>query len=290
MAYLDFWAFDELSLRVGRMNPRFGDFPVRHDPANHRANSKPLPYDMGRMLRRSEWNNGIMPIPYVDNGAELYGTIWLGDAVALDYAAHVTSGFEGGNAASDIDFTQTRTPALYYTDNNSQPAFGGRLSLTANLSDHVSLTLGASGIHGNYDPDAELAYTIVGADAHFRAYGLVLRGEVLHRRTEIGTDPSALRFAPTGDEEAFVKQGFYLELEYPFASWLEVFVRWDGLRRFGNLPSSSALRRESAILRYTPGVNLILHRSVRLKLSAELWDFSDFSDELAVHMGVVGNF
>ena len=34
----------------GRFTPSFGDFPVRHDPANHRTNDKPLPYDMGRML------------------------------------------------------------------------------------------------------------------------------------------------------------------------------------------------------------------------------------------------
>ncbi len=290
MAYLDFWVLDALSFRVGRMNPRFGDFPLRHDPANHRANSKPLPYDMGRMLRRTEWNNGIIPIPYADNGVEVYGTFWLGEQVSLDYAAHAVSGLEAGSGASDIDFTLSRSPALYYTDNNGRPAFGGRLSSSINLTEVSSLTIGASFMGGEYDEAGERTYTLVGADLHYRLHGLVLRAEVLMRTTEIDAAPAVLRFERLKDDDSFIKQGFYVEAEYPFTDWFEAFVRWDGLRRWGNLPASSPLRLESAVLRYTPGINLVLHRSIRVKLSAEFWDFSDFRDEVAVHAGVVGNF
>lgn len=290
MAYLDFWLLDALSFRVGRMTPRFGDFALRHDPANHRANTKPLPYDMGRMLRRTEWNNGILPIPYADNGAEVYGMVWLSDDVSLDYALHLTSGLKGNPGAADIDFTLSRTPALYYTDNNSRPAFGGRLSLGMNFSEHSSLTLGASGIHGEWDPAGQRSYTILGADMHFRLHGLVLRGEALLRRTEMDMAAAGARFEPLSDEEFFVKDGFYVEVEYPFGPYVEAFFRWDGLRRRGNLPSSSPLRQRSGVLRYTPGLNLVLHRSIRLKMSAEFWDFSDFETAVAVHLGVVGNF
>ena len=38
MAHVDIRLADQLNIRVGRMNPAFGDFPIRHDPANHRAN------------------------------------------------------------------------------------------------------------------------------------------------------------------------------------------------------------------------------------------------------------
>lgn len=294
MAYVDFWVWDQLSVRVGRMNPRFGDFPLRHDPANHRANSKPLPYDMGRMLRRVEWNNGILPIPYADNGVEIYGTQWLGDDVALDYAVHAMSGLKGDDNGFDIDFVQSRTPALYYVDNNSEPAVGGRAALTVNVTDFVSFTAGASIIHGTYDPSRRLAYTIAGVDLHLRAHALTFRAEALLRRTEFGilaTEPSVFRFETGGKNEDYVlKTGFYAELEYPFTRWLEVFGRVDGLHRSGNLPSSSTLRRESAVLRYTPGVNFVLHRSLRIKLSGEFWDFSDFADEVAIHAGVAGNF
>ena len=36
MAFVDLRAVDELNFRVGRFTPAFGDFPLRHDPANHR--------------------------------------------------------------------------------------------------------------------------------------------------------------------------------------------------------------------------------------------------------------
>lgn len=293
MAYVDFWLVDQLSVRVGRMNPRFGDFPLRHDPANHRANSKPLPYDMGRMLRREEWNNSILPIPYADNGVEIYGTQWISDLAAVDYAVHMVSGLKANENAFDIDFVQSRTPALYYVDNNSHPSFGGRLALTLNLGDLTTLTTGASVIHGFFNPAATQSYTITGIDVHLKVDALVLRAEALMRRTEynISDEPDAFRFDTLGrSEDFFIKQGFYAEVEYPFAPWLEAFFRFDGLRRFGNVPVSSALRGESWVLRYTPGVNFVFHRALRVKLSSEIWDFSDFQDEFAVHMGVAGNF
>jgi hypothetical protein len=120
MAFVDLRVADQLNFRIGRMNPAFGDFPLRHDPANHRANSKPLPYDMGRMLRRAEWNMSVLPSPYVDNGLEVNGTQWFGNDVQLDYAVYVVSGLKGNNDALDLDFIQSRSGTLYYVDNNSR--------------------------------------------------------------------------------------------------------------------------------------------------------------------------
>src|SRR5262245_47770739 len=65
-AYVDFRATDDLTFRAGRFVPNFGDFPARHDPANHLTSDKPLPYDMGRMLHLRDWNMSILPSPYVD--------------------------------------------------------------------------------------------------------------------------------------------------------------------------------------------------------------------------------
>ena len=79
MAFVDLRVADELNFRVGRFTPAFGDFPLRHDPANHRTSDKPLPYDMGRMLRLREWNMGVLPAPYVDQGIEINGTHWFGE-------------------------------------------------------------------------------------------------------------------------------------------------------------------------------------------------------------------
>ena len=86
MAYFDLRLFDELNFRVGRFSPSFGSFNLRHDPANQKLSDKPLPYDMGRMLRRTEWNGGVLPSPFPDNGAEVNGTHWFGSSAQLDYA------------------------------------------------------------------------------------------------------------------------------------------------------------------------------------------------------------
>ena len=43
---------------------------------------------MGRMVRLREWNMGVLPAPYVDNGIEICGTHWFGLALQVDYAAY----------------------------------------------------------------------------------------------------------------------------------------------------------------------------------------------------------
>ncbi|MEQ9501270.1 MAG: hypothetical protein RIT81_30660 [Deltaproteobacteria bacterium] len=293
MAYVDMRVADQLNFRVGRMNPAFGDFLLRHDPANHRANSKPLPYDMGRMLRRNEWNMSIVPAPYVDNGLEVNGTQWFGDDAQLDYAGYVVSGFKGNNDAFDFDFVQSRSGSLYYVDNNSEPAVGGRAALTLNFTDYVNGTFGLSGMYGHYDPAADLEYLILGADVYLRFDALVIRGEYLFRKTEfaVGSNPDErFRYEFDPKKNFFTKDGFYVEAEYPITDYLELFGRLDGMRRKGNVLASSALRSTSAILRETLGVNIVVQRGLRIKLSGEYWDFSDFANEVAVHAGVTANF
>lgn len=293
MAFIDLRVIDELNFRIGRMNPSFGDFPIRHDPANHRANNKPLPYDMGRMLRLREWNMSVLPSPYVDNGLEVNGTTWVSDDFQIDYAAYVVSGFKGGTDAFDLDFVQSRSGSLYYVDNNSEPAAGGRLSFTANFSDDLTATLGASGMFGRYDPAADLSYVVGGADLFVRASSLTLRAEYLFRRTEfaVGTDPaSRFRYAFDPSRNFSFKDGFYVEAEYPVTDLIEVLGRFDGMRRKGNVSITSPLRSSSAILRYAAGLNVIIVRGMRVKILGELWDFSDFDDEVAIHLGVVANF
>ncbi|MBI4816754.1 MAG: hypothetical protein HY791_10875 [Deltaproteobacteria bacterium] len=293
MAFIDMRVADELNFRIGRMNAAFGDFPLRHDPANHKTNSKPLPYDMGRMLRLREWNMSVMPSPYVDNGLEVNGTRWFGEDVQLDYAAYVVSGFKGNDAGLDLDFIQSRSGSLYYVDNNSEPAVGGRIALTVVAGEDVNATAGISATYGHYDPSGELEYLIAGADLYLRLADLNFRAEYLIRKTEyaVGPEPTErFRYAFDLENNFFSKDGFYVEAEYPLGDGFDLIGRFDGLRRNGNVPSSSPLSRRSAVLRYTLGVNIQVERGMRLKLSGEAWDFSDFDDEIAAHVGVVANF
>ena len=113
MAFFDIRLVDQLNVRVGRFTPSFGEFPVRHDPANHRTSDKPLPYDMGRMLRHEEFNQGVLPAPWVDNGIELNGTHYFGEKLQLSYAAFAVGGPRAGTDPVDFDYKLSRSGEAY---------------------------------------------------------------------------------------------------------------------------------------------------------------------------------
>ena len=294
MAYIDLTVVDELRFRVGRFSPSFGDFQLRHDPANHRTVDKPLPYDMGRMVRLREWGLGVLPAPYVDNGVEVAGTHWFGTSFQFDYAAYAIGGLRGNNDGLDVDWIQQRSGAFYYIDNNSRPAFGGRISATIDLADRdFTYTMGASGMAGSYDPNHELSYVLGGVDFYTRIKRFELRGEYLLRRTEmsLGTDPAArFKYGPGANgkwDRYAIKDGFYVEGIIPVSPRFELVGRFDGLRRFGNVVVTSPMRKESAVLRYTFGGDVSVGYGVRIKVFGEFYDFSDFDDEFAATVAVV---
>jgi hypothetical protein len=294
-AFVDLRAADELSLRVGRLTPEFGSFPQRGDPANHRSNDKPLPYDMGRMLHNAEWREGILPAPWVDNGAELIGTRFV-DGGRIDYAAYVLSGPKAGTGAADFDFIASRDPGQYYVDNNSEPVGGARLAGTAELdSAGHGVTLGASVMAGHYDPERQLAFWIAGADAVANLDGVVIRAEYLVRRTDmaVGDDPAQRwKYGPSRSgryDDHFFKHGFYGEAEVPIGR-LDAFFRFDGLLRYGNVLAGSPLSRASQLLRYTAGTAIRITENIRIKASIEYYRFSDLPDDVALHLGVATPF
>jgi hypothetical protein len=300
-AFIDLRAADELSLRIGRLTPEFGSFPMRGDPANHLSNDKPLPYDMGRMLHHTEWNEGILPAPWVDNGLELLGTRFVG-AGRVDYAAYILSGPKGNADAADLDFIASRDPNRYYVDNNSELVVGARLSGTADLdSTGHGITFGASFMTGHYDPDRHLGFLIGGADVVINLDGLVLRGEYLARRTDmaLGTDPATRwKYGPGASgryDDHFFKHGFYGELEVPIDR-VAVFARFDGLLRFGNVLAMTnqgmpnPMSSSSRLLRYTAGAAIRISDNIRVKISAEYYQSSDLGNDVALHLGVATPF
>jgi hypothetical protein len=284
-AFVDLRAADELSVRIGRLTPEFGSFPQRGDPANHRTNDKPLPYDMGRMLHHLEWNEGILPAPWVDNGVELFGTRFVGGG-RVDYAAYVLSGPKSGpiTTPTDFDFVSSRDANQYYVDNNSEPVVGARLSGTADFdSDGHGITFGASFMTGHYDPGRQLGFLIAGADLVANLDGVVVRAEYLARRTDI-----AASAVPGTVDPHFFKHGFYAETEIPIGV-VDAFARFDGLLRSGDL-AAGTLTASSRVLRYTAGAAIRLSANIRLKTSVELYRFTDFGTDLALHLGVATPF
>jgi hypothetical protein len=310
MVYFDLRAFDELNFRVGRFSPSFGAFNLRHDVANQKLSDKPLPYDMGRMLRNSSWNAGIIPAPFPDNGAEIDGTHFFGESAQLDYAVYGVAGFRtSGTQVVDIEFNQSHLP--YYVDNNARPTGGGRLALTLKPSASSDITFGGSGMAGTYDDLNQLWYEVFGGDFSVRVNRTTFRMEYVVRKTDFYANPSTqslfkYSFAPN-QGNYFIKQGAYAELEQPLVRDLDVILRVDGLKRDGNVPLMNPdllgtdaagppdLTSNSWVLRETLGFAYAVERNIRLKLSGELYQWSDPDNlghklDLALHTGVVGSF
>lgn len=309
MAYFDVRPFDELNLRAGRFSPSFGAFNLRHDPANHMLSDKPLPYDMGRMLRRGDWNNGILPSPFPTNGVEVNGTHWFGTTAQFDYAVYAVAGFKNQSEPNpfDLNFQESHLP--YYVDTALRPAGGGRLALTLKPSSNVDITFGGSGMYGTYDLDNKLSYAIGGGDFTLRVERTAFRMEYLARRQQFDTrNPDIFKYAiASSGGNFFTKQGAFAELEQPLSRALDFTGRVDGMLRRGNVsnvPVGSGsifatavnpLTDASYVLRETLGFAYALERNFRLKVSGELWQFS-YPDELGhktalgVHFGAVGSF
>jgi hypothetical protein len=185
----------------------------------------------------------------------------------------------------------------YYIDNNGLPTVGARLAMTVRLSSDADMALGASGMYGTYDVHDSLTYAILGGDLGFRFARTYLRLEYLVRRQDFDTSsPSDFRYALAPNQgDYFTKHGAYVELEQPITRQVDVIARGDGMYRVGNVPATSDLRRRSTVVRETLGLAYALDRSVRIKGSTELWEFSDedargHTLELGLHAAVVGTF
>lgn len=278
------------NVQVGRLSIPFGDYSNRLDPSAHRTASAPLIYDMGRMAYGSRpfFNEGVVPLPYSDTGAMVYGQTWLGSWLQIWYGVYAVAGLRGAN---DVDWMAQRS--LYYNDNNNVPALGGRVTATW-ASDPGSfigdLSLGASATGGKYDVAKKLEYRMWGADASVRVWTMTLRGEYAQRRTDL--DPNVAGYSYVMVDRWFEKAGYYGEAELPLGKRLAVVGRYDLLERRGvPVPgSNSALSTDSRIERYTAGLVVTPAAAIFAKLSFEYWKPTDFPEIHSAHVGFGGAF
>ena len=287
---LDFQPRPWFNVQAGRIAVPFGDFSNRVDPSSYRTGSQPLIYDMGRMAygARTNMNLGVLPMPYSDTGVLLYGVKWLGSRIQAWYGAYGVSGLRGSN---DVDWMSLRT--IPYNDNNAEPAYGGRLTLTYSSDAGAffgDTSIGGSYTTGKYDREARLGYEAWGADATFRFSKLTLRGEYARRKTDLDPNASGYPFALV--DPFFVKDGFYAELEHPLGNHLNVVYRYEELKRTGSpLPGAPAeMSADSRFVRYTGGIVVMPAQSVYVKLSWEYWDTTDYGKFQSYHAGIGGAF
>jgi hypothetical protein len=287
--YLDFMPSSAFNVQLGRLMIPFGDYPQRLDPSSHKSASAPLIYDMGRMpyLGRTGMNLGVVPAPYTDTGAMVYGVTWLGESIQVWYGAYGVAGLRGQN---DVDWIAMRSGS--YQDQNREPAGGGRVAVTFSAepgSFFGDASVGGSFTAGRYDREAQLAYVMWGADATLRAGPFTLRGEYAARTTDL--DPNASYRYDLVDTW-FKKEGWYGELEHPLGKYLGLVYRYDELRRAGvPLPGSTAeLSADSRMVRYTAGVQITPAQAIYVKTGWEYWETTDFGDFHSWHVGIGGAF
>lgn len=290
-ASLDFTPKGWFNVQAGRLPIPFGEFSTRSDPANHRTTSKPLIFEMGRMayFNSAAFNLGVVPAPYVDTGALVYGQVWPSENVQVWYGGYVVAGMKGNN---DIDYSSMHTS--FYIDNNRVPSGGGRVVMTYSSPSADAwvrdFSLGVSGMHGRYDPNVSRSHTALGLDASVRIKKLTLRGEAAASRIDI--DPTAAGYRFQIIDPYIEKSGFYVEAEHPIGERLKVVYRLDGLRRAGiPLPGADpGLSIDSKILRYTQGFEVSIWKGLYAKASYEFWYLTDFPSFHAGHVGVGGTF
>ena len=226
---------------------------------------------------RTGFNLGIVPGPWVDNGAELFGSLGLGATTQLDYAVYVVKGLAGDN---DFDFARSRQ----YLDNNRTPAFGARLVLTGE-----DWAIGGSFSAGTYDPKDQLWYAMAGVDLYLRLGPVVLRGEALGRRTDL--DPTA-SYAFSVRDTWFLKAGWYAQADWAVAEFLTIVLRTDGLQRWGLPLPGSALEPSAGLQRQTLAVLGRVHEHFALKADYELWTVqgAPFTLRHVVRVGLVAGY
>ena len=278
------------NLQVGRLAVPFGEYSNRIDQSGHKATSGPLIYDMGRSAYadRANLNGPVVMLPYVDTGAMAYGQFFIGDAVQVWYGAYVVAGLKGGN---DVDWMALRS--VPYTDNNAEPAYGGRVAMTLTSEPgrlFGDVSLGGSYTGGRFDKAARLRYDAVAVDVAIPFWKATLRGEWALRRTRL--DPDAPGYAWEVVDPWFDKQGFYVELEHPLGRSSSVVARFDRLERLGvPVPGSSqALTPATRIDRATAGWVTSLGSSLYLKLSYEYWMPTAWPEFHSGHLGMGGAF
>lgn len=265
-----------LTLDAGRIEVPFGDFWQRHDPASDAFLSKPLPYAMGHMLRyqADRFNLGVLPVPYVDEGATLSGDWWYRDALQVWYAVYAVNGLQSG-APRDFTF-KNQLGDGGWSDNNDEPSWGGRLSLG-----YGAFTAGASVLRGTYDPESDFDYTVWGLDGSAWLRGVQFRGEYVARENHV--------LDADGARTLLRKKGFVVQAESPSVRHVSVVGRLDGLLRQGP-PLGTVNDESSGLVRWTAGVNVAPSMDWAMRLQFEHWRFTDFMESDVVRVGIVTSY
>lgn len=251
---------------AGRFIVPFGAFSAQVNPGAYRTVATPLIFTMGQRVFPGDIGDPVLPMPYVDQGANLsLAAPVLGKTTAtLD--AYVVNGLRG--TSNGIDFYDSRN----YVSGNKEPAIGTRVTLGNQF-----IRLGGSLTAGRFNPDSGsgpnnqgLYYRIYGFDLSARYENLVrFQIEYANRDTDrvVSLPGQLIAREHIG--------GMYMEGEVRLrktSKW-SFLVRYDLLdhRSVVPVPGSTIPTGNFDVKRTTGGVNYQLTGNSLLMLNYERW-------------------
>jgi mono/diheme cytochrome c family protein len=258
-------------LEAGRFIVPFGSFSSQANPAAYRTVTRPLLYNMGQLVDRRDIGPAILPMPYSDEGFKADVSSQLGGDVSADFDFYVVNGLQGDFG---VNFFQSRS----YTDNNSDPAFGGRLAVGT-----PAFSVGASAMTGNLEASGSperLGYDVMGLDLNAR-FGRRVRvvAEVARRSNDIRTFVAS---QPYGNVDL---EGYVIESDVVLSQsrGISFIARLDATRYEGTVsPIVSSLSSDFRVERFTWGFDFAVFGNSNLMLNHEHWSMPESLDDVDV--------
>ncbi len=211
IAQFDFEIIDELNLRAGVLLPPLGRFNVNHDSPKNNFTRRPLV------------STELIPSTLSEVGGGLFGNIFIGKKMRVNYNLYVTNGFTDGiilNAVGSTRFNAGK-PKLG-EDNNTAPSYTGRIGIIPLQGIEAGFSF-HTGIYNTYLAEGVLidekrSETIIAFDwdfsKSFKFGAISFSGEFAYAKIDI---PKNL----TGTF-ASKQYGYYADITYDF---LKGFVK-----------------------------------------------------------------
>lgn len=151
----------EAEARAGRFVVPFGAFHAMSHPGAYRTVTNPLMFNMGRQVNRDGGRPPVLPMPYSDEGVDLYAMIPLRNDWKITLDGYAVNGLQGGGPG--VNFTRSRS----YADNNHDAGYGARATVG-----NKQTRFGGSVMAGRLEDEGgtPLNYHLAGADATARLF------------------------------------------------------------------------------------------------------------------------
>ncbi len=209
-AAIDLTIHRAFTFRTGMILSPIGRFNLSHDSPLNEFTDRPLV------------STEIFGVALSEPGLGALGTINTGVSGRITYEAYLVNGFDDGLILDSPDGTRIPDGRQNFEDNNSSPAFVGRLTYSPSLV----LEIGVSGHHGAYNEfkrdgaviDERRNVSLFAIDFDASVAGFRLSGEGGIGRVNV-PDPLVGTFASR-------QSGFYLDILKDFGqSWIPTMPR-----------------------------------------------------------------